>query len=143
MTKLSAVLPFFRTQLAALGYKEWDDSFNFENIPSSLIDKRFHLELQDALGVRNNQLDQEISVPVLARIFLKGYRNTSSARDDAIARGQTILETILKPEVRVGEYPDGLKNVSLESMSTEAAKTSNDNLIVLNLTFSCLIFLDT
>ena len=141
--KLENVLPFFRTQLTALGYIEWDDSFNFDNIPSNLIDKRFHLELLGAQGIGNNQLDQEVSFPVTVRIFLKAFRDTSNARDDAVSRGQTILETVLKPEVRVGDFSDGIKNVVFDSMDIEGAIASNDNITVLTLAFSTTVFLDT
>ena len=141
--KLTDVLPFFRTRLTALGYKEWDDSFNFDNIPSNIIDRRFHLEALDAQGIRNNQLDQEVSFPVTVRIFFKAFRNTSSARDNAIAAGQQILETVLQPETRVANFSDGIKNVVFDSMLIEDAIASNDNITVLTLGFSTLVFLDT
>jgi len=141
--KLSDVLPFFRSQLNALQYKEWTDSFNFENIPSTILDRRYHLELNDALGVRNNQLDQECNAPVTIRIFFKAFRDTSAARDLAIKKGQEIIETVLKPEVRVTDYADGIKNIVFDSMLIEDAIVSNDNITVLTLGFTALVFLQT
>lgn len=141
--KLSDVLPFFRTQLNALQYKEWVDSFNFDNIPSTILDRRYHLELNDALGVRNNQLDQECNAPVTVRVFFKAFRNTSAARDFAVTKGQELIEAILQPEVRVADYADGIKNIVFDSMLIEDAIVSNDNITVLTLGFTALVYLQT
>jgi hypothetical protein len=137
------VLPFFRSHLQTLGYREWDDAFNNENIPSSKIDKSYHLELGSVSSLGNNQIVQSVSVPVTARVYFKAFKKTSEARDLAIKSGRLIVERILLPKYRVTGFETGLKNIELESMTVEAGSLSNDNVIRLNIACACFVSLDT
>jgi hypothetical protein len=55
---LTSVRPYFRTHCNALGFTEWMDGFNIENIPSTLIDMAYHIGPPQTTGISNNQGDQ-------------------------------------------------------------------------------------
>jgi hypothetical protein len=137
---LSQIRPFFRTRLLDLRYREWTDGFNFENIPSNILDKSFHISTPS--GARRGAYDlqsQEIEQDVVIRVFLKGYRNPASAIDDALVRYDQILNTFLGPD-RLG---CAIKNIYLQTMQILPLAPSNDNAVILEVSFTCLIIIPT
>ena len=107
---LANVLPLFRTRLDGLGYSEWDDAFNVENIPSTILDKSYHLDIGLVTGGGIPHRAQNAEMPVTARIFLKGYRDMKTSKDNAVSESQTILCDILATSVRLDT---NVKNIIL------------------------------
>jgi hypothetical protein len=133
------IRPFFRAQLVALGYKEWRDGFNFENIPANVLNGSFHIATPSG-GRRGDysQALQEIEQDVEVRIFFKGFRDPASAIDLAMDRYQTLLETVLSRGRGCS-----IKNIYLNTMQILPLNQTNDNSVILEVTFSCLIMIDT
>ena len=138
-TGLTAMKPYFRARLNALGLREWTDGFNFENIPANILDKSYHLEFPS--GARVDAYDMtsnDITHDIVARVFFKGFRNPSQAIDAALLKYEQILESVLASENRVGV---AIKNIYLDSCQIRALSDSNDNAVILEITFSCLIII--
>lgn len=125
---------YLRARAEAIGLTEWKDGFNFSNIPSNIIDKSFHLEVGQAVGVKANQYDQELNFSHTVRLFVKGFRNPASGIDTAIARAEDYIKACVNAPNRVGQT-NGIKNVIFENASFEAGDSTNDNLVVASLTF--------
>ena len=89
---LTTVRPYFKARMESLGYREWKDNFNFENIPSSQLEKVYHLATENGSGIRDNQADQEIEMPIEIRFFKKGYRYVSEAYDSSIESAQGAIK---------------------------------------------------
>lgn len=138
-TGITAIRPYFRARLNALGFREWKDGFNFENIPSTILDKSFHIEVPS--GARLNAFDMtsnDITQDVVVRVFFKGFRNPADAIDTAMLRYEQILESVLASENRIGV---DIKNVYFSSMQILPLSDSNDNAVILEISFSCLIII--
>ena len=134
---LSSVRDLFRTRLDGLGYREHKDGFNFENIPQTLLDESYHLEIATITGSTTNQLTTFFEYPLNVRIFLKGFRDPASAIDDAITRAEEILADILSPSVR---YGDDVKDIVPNTIEVNPLAITNDNDVILEMTFTSRIF---
>lgn len=140
MSGLSSVRPYFRTALNGLRYREWTDGFNFENIPSNVLNNSYHISTPS--GGRRGGYDmqtQEIEQDVTVRIFLKGYRSPALAIDNAMTRYDDLLAAVLGP-TRLG---CDIKNVYLGNMEILPLDATNDNSVILEVTFTCLIIIPT
>lgn len=127
-------LPYMRTRLNALGYSEWRDAFNAENIPASIIDGAYHLQMGTVTGGPANQLRHQFDFPVVLRVFFKGYNDPTGAVDDVLLRGDTILESVLDKANRLTQAED-IKDVYCTSVQALALAGSNDNSIILQMEF--------
>ncbi len=130
---------FFRTKMNTLRFKEWKDGFNFENIPSGVLNNSYHIDAN--VGQRKGeygQLDQEFEQEVVIRLFKKGYKNPAEAIDDCLTSLDTIVEAVLDNEVRLG---CNIKNIYLDNYLIRPIDLSNDNVAVLEITFSCLLII--
>lgn len=132
---LGGVRAYFRARLNNLGFKEWADGFNIANIPSTVLNNAYSLEV-GTINIQmggNNHWD--FSYPVTLRVVTKGFKNVSQAIDAALDTAQTILADILQPSVRMKN--DGIKLIRATSLNTAQGAPSNDNLVMLTITFSC------
>ena len=127
-------LTYMRTQLDSLGYSEWSDGFNFENIPSSIIDGAYHLEVGIISSQSANQRAHQFSFPVVLRVFLKGFSDPKSAIDDALLRGDNILGAVLSEANRLTQAED-IKDVVPNSITVQELSASNDNSVILQMEF--------
>lgn len=138
---LTAVRPYFRSRLDALGLFEWDDAFNFENIPEALLDGAYHIDANDIGNVSLNQNDLHLDHTVIIRTFIKGFRTPKEALDTAMQRLEDIYKEVLKPSNRVTQA-SGLRNVLLNSTIIEPISESNDNAVMCEISFSVRVHID-
>ncbi len=136
---LTNAVVIFQTQMDGLGYSEWQDAFNIENIPSTILDTSYHIDLSTGeAAVINSSALQEIGTVVL-RVFRKGFRDTVAMRDEMLAEKDTIICDILAPAVRL---QSGIKNIVYNSFALQPLSDSNDNSAILELNFSVVVYLE-
>ena len=133
------VRTYFRANLEALGFKEWTDAFNVDNIPSTLLDKSFHLSAPS--GARRGSYDQakqDAETTVVIRIARKGYKTPAKAIDQCLADVDAIIARVLEITRRTST---GIKNIYYGGHSINALDATNDNVAVLEISFTCFIIL--
>lgn len=131
---------YFRTNMDALGFTEWKDGFNVDNIPATRLEKSYHLSA--VTGSRRDAYDmtsQDIDAEIVIRIARKGFRDPASAIDQCAVDLDAILLRVLAPSRRLGA---AIKNVFYRSHVIDPVADSNDNVAVLEITFGCLIILN-
>lgn len=128
------VLPYFRGRMSTLDYQEWNDAFAFNNIPDTIIDMSYHLRVGTTASGPANLTVHNFLVPVEVRVFFKGFQDPSRAMDNVMSNIDLILNEVLKIENRVGRT-DGIKDVRPINIAIDPVDGSNDNDIVVNLTF--------
>lgn len=133
------VKPTFDACLKTLGYKEWPDGFNTENIPSTRLKSAYHVDVSEGQGISQNQNDLEIDVPVTVRLFKCGFRYAGEAKSEAIKIVETALNEIQKPSRRLGS--SGIKNIRFNSFVLEPIDQSNDNVILITMEFTASVIL--
>lgn len=128
------VRKYFKDRCKAIGLTEWADAFNYENIPSNLINFSFFIDsptFQSAKVLTN--FDQEINCTVDVRYFVKGYRTPNEAMDKAIEKAESLVIECLKPTNRLGSC---LKNCVFNTINIEPIGATNDNLIMVTANFT-------
>ncbi len=138
---ISDVLKYARTRLAALGYVEHQDGFNYENVPRTNLDSRFHVVLGQVNGTKVNQDNQEIEANFMVRVFKSPGRNTPAIVDSSVVVADTIIMDFLKASNRLGQ--SGLKNIGFNTMTIEPLNDSNDNGVIISISFTALVVFST
>lgn len=139
---ISSVKPYARARLDALGYREWIDGFNFENIPPTLFDEAYHIELGQGRGLQNNQDHQIIEMPFTVRLFLRGFLQPRDRIDEATVIADSIIASFIAPLNRLTQTPS-LKNIRFDSVIIEPLAASNDNSLIVRLEFAALLITST
>lgn len=132
---LTAVRPYIQQVMTDLGFIEHDDPFNDGNIPSNILDGKYHQTMLEVVGVEKNNEAQGVEVPVLVKAFFKGYRTPVEALEHSIIRSEEIVVEMLKAE-NFFNFTPAITGVFLDSLGFEPYdQESNDNIIVAVLTF--------
>ena len=134
------IKPYFRTVLIDSGFdasKEHGEGFDLENIPSTLIDRAFHILVSSSItGIRQNQADQELAASVTLKIFFHGFRSEEQGIEDALTAGELILSTACNAKRRVSSSSSGIKNVTFTNLEAVPLSDLNDNIVQLSMSFS-------
>ncbi len=134
---LSDVRAYFRTSMESLGYNEWRDGFNAENIPSTLLDNSFHIVSGDITPTVNHQ-GHEFDCPITIRIFKKGFLDPVSAIDESYIDVETIYAEILSPANRLTV---DVHDVVPTGISVNPLTLQNDNAAVVEINFNAKTFM--
>jgi hypothetical protein len=134
---LGGVRGFFRTRLDGLGYNEWTDGFNIENIPSTVLDKSYHLAVGPIRSGPANQMHHVFDYPIVVSLFFKGFRDPSSAIDSSLDSAQDVLNDILDPAQRL--QTNGLKDIRPNGILVRPLAGSNDNTVVVEISFNVVM----
>lgn len=122
-------------------FREWEDAFNIDNIPSTILDKSWHLRFQPFSFLRNAQTCMNFDCPVTLNVFVKGYRNPKEAVDTALILADAIIKECTKPVRRLNQ--PAIKNVLPNLVDVRELAQSNDNAAVLELQFNCEVIVDS
>jgi hypothetical protein len=137
---LTNVVPYFQGVMNSLGHKEWRDALADDNIPRTLIDRSYHLQLGEASTIKQNQDLIEIMQPVVVKLYVKGYRSTWEGRDKALQFEEAIIRTALSEARRHQAYV-GIRNVLFLSGSVAELSTDNDNTMRVTINFNCYLIM--
>src|ERR1700754_4025658 len=96
MGSLSQIKPYFRTQLDALEYHEHKDGFFRNNIPETVLDKSYHLLVGPVVGGPVSHTHQTTDTEVSVALYLRGYRSSEEAIDQALLAMDTIIKNCCK-----------------------------------------------
>ena len=134
---LSAVRPFFRTRLNALGFKEHDDGFDDENRPQQKLEKLYRIESGPVTGGPANQSTHEFEFDVTLVITLRGNRSNVDLVDRAFEVSEDVLEDILQESVRVGT---DIKDIVPGVITVSPFTASDDNDLILSMGFTGIVY---
>lgn len=138
MSFLTSVRPFFRTRLNGLGFSEWKDGFQSDNIPRSLLDGAYHIESGLVTPTAPNQQLSVFDSEVVVRVFFKGFRSPADAIDKALEKAEVILSDILQPDVK--HSLTCIKDIRSEQITVEPLAATNDNSVILTMNFTAVTY---
>lgn len=140
----STIRPYFQDRMIAVDseLREWEDAFNLENIPSTILDKSWHIQF-NPMGYNTGgaQTCLSFDCPVTLSVFFKGYRNPREAVDTALIFADAIIKECTKPVQRLNQ--PNIKNVLPSLVSVRELDTTNDNAAILEIQFSCEVRLNS
>jgi len=138
---IDGALNYARARMNNLGYQEWTDSFNFENIPRTLLEDVYHLEL-GTVSRKNEQHDNiELNVPLIVRLFSRSFLNTGEGRDAAIILADTVIDSFVKGSNRLGNA--NIETIQFDQLVLQALNEENDNSLMLIIDFTALTIKST
>lgn len=138
---ITSVRTYARARMNALGYKEWSDGFNSENIPRTKLDAAYHIETGVVRGTGIHQNNQDIEVPFTIRFFKAQGRDPKALIDQAETAADTVIAAFLKATNRlVNTNP---KNISFQTFTLEPLADSNDNGVIVKIEFTALVVIST
>ena len=138
----AALKPYFQDRMATVDpeLKEWEDAFNIENIPSNILDKSWHIAVGSANYTGTAHTCVHFSCPITLSVFFKGYRVPKEAVDSALVMADAIVKECVKPLNRLNQA--NIKNVLPSLVNVRELGQSNDNVAVLEISFSCEVVID-
>ena len=138
---ISAILAYARARMISLGFIEWEDAFNFDNIPNTLLDTSFHLSL-GTLTRKNEHMDNvHIDAPFVVRLFSRSFVDTKQGRDAAISSADIVIDEFIKADNRLNS--DDIKTIFFDSMNIGPLTKANDNSLIVQLDFTALVIKST
>jgi hypothetical protein len=111
---LTAIRPYFTARLTDAGFTEWEDAFQDDNIPSTLLDRSFFQLITNASGVQTNNNSIEVTTLVEVRCFFKGYNTPRVAYEEAIAKSEEVIKACVSV---VNQDGTALKGVYLNTLN--------------------------
>jgi hypothetical protein len=139
---LSGVREFFADQMTVLKMREWTSPFTIDNIPSTIFDKAYHLDLgrMAIASVPNGQgkaftFDNTVTLKFLR----KGFDDASKAVDAGLDQAQNIIGAIVVGSRGLDQK--GLKIVVPTSLDVQPFSQNNTHAVVVVLTFKAVFIL--
>lgn len=136
---LTLIRPYFRKQMAELGFVEWKDGFADDNIPESLLDRAYFLLIGTTTEDETHAQDVEITQEVELRVYFKGFRDPQAAIDESLLYSEEIISKVCN----FTDYTEaGLKRVRFSSLDLEPlADEVNDNVVRAVFVFESKVFI--
>lgn len=119
--------------------REWDDAFSVDNIPSTILDKSWHIQFEQFNYTGTAHTCLSFDSPVKIRVLFKGYRVTKEAVDTALTMADAIVKECTKPVHRLNQ--PNIKNVLPAFISINQLGATNDNVVILEINFRCEVIL--
>lgn len=129
--------PYFESRMNAVDpeLKEWEDAFNIENIPGTILDKSWHINFDTFNYTGSAHTCLSFDCLVTLNVFFKGYRNPKEAIDTALIFADAIIKECTNPVHRLTQPK--IKNVLPGIVKVRPYEPSNDNAAILELQFTC------
>lgn len=134
---LANIYPYFRERLDGLGFSEWEDGFGRENIPSSILDKSYHILVESLAGGSINQTHQNVTASLSVQIIYKGYARPVEAIEQALADTELLVKDICKVSNRTRD----MLNIVYDGSALEPLSVDNDNVVISRLDFTAFVIL--
>lgn len=128
---------YLKTRMDGLGYNEWQDGFNTENIPETVTDTSYHILVTEINGGPINHTHQDTEATVSMKVIYRGYRNVTEAIDASILG----LETIVKDICKVSNRTSTILNVIFNGANFSPLSESNDNSVLVDISLGVRVVL--
>lgn len=138
---LSGVRGFFKTQMVALKFKEWTDPFNMANIPATILDRSYHLDLgkMTIQGMGAQGRGFEFHNTITMKMVRKGFKDASKAVDEGLDQAQTIMGAIVAGARLLDQQ--GLKIVLPTGLDVQPFSQDNEHSAIIVMTFRAVFVL--
>lgn len=133
---------YMRSRAKGIGLVEWKDAFDPFNIPETILDGSFWLDMGEvSSGIKRDMYDYEINFPISVRIFKKGYKTPADAIDDSVLLVENLIKAACAPAT-ANAQGNGIIGVTFDTSRIEPISASNNNSVMTTLTFNFLVILN-
>ena len=135
---LAGVLNALNSRMRTTGYTEWKDAFPIDNIPSTILDRSFHIEIGSITSSAAHQSSHVFRMPLTVRVLRRGFKDPGPQRESCMRDADAILSALLAPSFRL-QIVDDVKDLVPLGIDLDPISSSNDNDFILSLRFEALI----
>ena len=125
-------------------FKEWTGSLaDIGNIPRTLLDTVYHIELGEVSVSPNNDAAIQDSVPVIITIFKQGFNSATLARDQLLQKANCVRLDVINPknvEVYKSANDGNIEDVQSVSFTPSEIDISNDNTLKVTIGLNVRLF---
>jgi len=148
LTAYSDIRKYFREQIRLVDsdLKEWKDALVFDdasNIPTTLLDKRYHVEIGDWASSPAQDLSVQDRFTVTLTIFKKGFTAPNDALDSLLDDALCLRHQLINPQnVETFKQANSSAIEAVENISGQPSEidSSNDNIIKIALEFNVRLY---
>lgn len=115
--------------------REWEDAFNLANIPSSVIDRSYHIFIPSIVASGQNSRTIEHRVNVQLSYFRKGFKTPRDAQLQGLDECFCLIQAIVNP-LKWNDPSYMIYRVNCDQVTQNPVEGSNDNLIFFQMNFS-------
>jgi hypothetical protein len=135
------VKTYFRSRSTTLGFAEWSDPINPDNIPESIVDRAYFMRFGTITARKQNMSDLELSAPINYRVYFKAFNDELNKYDEATTLANACLLEILKQQNKNCLTPS-IKDVKLVDLSIDPISADNDNTWIINFNFEVFLIIN-
>lgn len=148
MTFYSDIRKYFKERIAASDsdLKEWKDALVFDdaaNIPSTLLDTRYHIELDSWTSTPAQDQSVEDRFVIRLTLFKKGFTTPQDALDDLLDKVLDIRHELINPlnvEAFKTSNNSAIEAVENTSGASSEIDSTNDNTVKVALEFNVRLY---
>ena len=133
----SQVRTYINSRIATLypDLIEWQDAFNVENIPTVLLNTRYHIQYGSSTS--SSQIDKHIEdlFGITITIFKQGYNSENTAIDELMDIAHCIRMDLIDHR-NLETFGGDLEDFISTSITPTPIAASNDNIIQVQLEFN-------
>jgi len=145
---LSQVRDYIQTRLGIVepDFREWTDSLaNIGNIPQTLLDKSYHIELGPTSSTHDDNVLTEIQ-DVNLTVWRRGYNTPSDARD-ALMQTANCIRLDLVSSFNVNAYKEAndanIEDCESVSLTPTAINVTNDDIVQVTIALNVTLLFAT
>lgn len=141
---LSQIRSYFNQGIQAElpGYVEWRDAFNIANVPSTLLNNRYHIDIGSITSSPQNDRHVEDQASVTVTIWRHGFNDVAGSVDYLLDIADCIRARIIDPK-NVHAFSGDIDDVQIVSFTTTEINATNDNIVQVAINFNTRLFFST
>jgi len=131
---LKPVRTFIKNRLAETntGFREHKDGFNRDDIPRSLLNKSYFIDVVGTNHSANENGYVEDKVSAKIELFYKGFRTVQTSIDNAMDEAHQFRLRACNPSKATG----AIRSVVVDSIDVDPLSETNDNSIIVTINLS-------
>ena len=119
--------------------REWRDAFNVENIPRTLLDTYYHLDIRSGASSSANDATVQDRMLVALKIWKKGSNDIATTQDELWDLAFCIRQGLINPR-NVHTFDRDIQAVENLSMNAQPIDLTNDNVVEIQLEFNVRMY---
>ena len=141
---LSQVRTYFNQEIIKVSpdRSEWRDAFNIENVPRTLLNKRYHIDTTSVASSPQSDHHVEDNFAVTVTIWKQGFNEVATALDELLDEAHCIRMQLINPR-NVNDFAGDIDRVDSVSIEPTAFDDSNDNIVQMDMIFNVVLFFGT
>lgn len=133
---LGAIRTYFNQRITSVdsNLSEWTDAFNLENVPSTLLESKYHIGLGPSSSASGIDFHIRDDFTVNVTLWKRGLNNVPNAVDELLDEANCIRTDIINPR-NIEDFNQDILKISAIGIEIEEIQASNDDVVQVQIIF--------